>query len=137
MTKKLSKLNFAVISIACISGMASCASSSLSGRAARSDVRGRTAVSTPAPRLLVTGPVKLLHANFDRRAGVTFFKAVQADATGAIDCGGSAPVGWDGETDLEIREGEGICVAAARDVNLFWHARSGVSAPVPTQHAKR
>jgi len=117
--------------------MASCASISLPGRAARSDLRGRTAVSTPAPRLLVTGPVKLLHANFDRRAGVTFFKAAQTDATGAIDCGGSAPVGWDGETDLEIREGEGICVAAARDVNLFWHARSGVSAPVPTQHAKR
>ena len=117
--------------------MASCASTSLPGRAARPDLRGRTAVSTPTPRLLVTGPVRLLHANFDRRAGVTFFKAVQADATGAIDCGGSAPVGWDGETDLEIREGEGVCVAAARDVNLFWHARTGVDAPVPTQHAKR
>jgi hypothetical protein len=117
--------------------MASCASTSLPGRAARPDLRGRTAVSTPTPRLLVTGPVRLLHANFDRRAGVAFFKAAQTDATGAIDCGGSAPVGWDGETDLEIREGEGICVAAARDVNLFWHARTGVDAPVPTQHAKR
>ena len=117
--------------------MASCASSSLPGGAARSDLRGRTAISNPAPRLLVTGPVRLLHANFDRQAGVTFFKAAQTDATGALDCGGSAPVGWDGETDLDVREGEGICVAAARDVNLLWHARTGVAAPQATQHAKR
>jgi hypothetical protein len=94
-------------------------------------------VSTPAPLLLVTGPVRLLHANYDRRAGVTFFKAAQADGTGAIECGGSAPVRWDGETDLDVREGEGICVAAARDVNLFWHARTGANVPQPTQQAKR
>jgi hypothetical protein len=92
-------------------------------------------VSTPA--LLVTGPVRLLHANYDRRAGVTFSKAVLAEGADAIDCRGSAPLGWDGESDLEVRDGEGICVAAARDVSLLWHARSGVGAPRSTQHAKR
>ena len=114
--------------------MAACATTSPAGH---SDLRGRTAVSTPVPQLLVTGPVRLLHANYDRRAGVTFSKAVMTDGASAIDCRSAALVGWDGEADLEVREGEGICVAASRDVNLLWHARPGVSAPQPTQHAKR
>jgi hypothetical protein len=114
--------------------MAACATTS---PPVHSDLRQRTAVSSPAPQLLVTGPVRLLHANYDRRAGVTFFKAVLADGASAIDCKSGALVGWDGETDLEVREGEGVCVAAAREVNLLWHARTGVSEPQQTQQAKR
>lgn len=115
--------------------MAACGSSSPAVRSIRSDLRG-TAVSNPAPRLLVTGPVRLLHANYDRRSGVTFSKAALADGATAIDCGRSAPFGWDGESDLDVREGEGICVTAAREVSLTWHARMGVE-PRATQHAKR
>jgi hypothetical protein len=93
-------------------------------------------VSAPAPRLLVTGPVRLLHANFDRRAGVTFSKAAIPAGAVALDCGQSTPLGWDGETDLDLRAGEAICVSAAREVNLSWHARTGLEAP-PIQQAKR
>ena len=115
--------------------MAACGSSSPAVRSIRSDLRG-TAVSNPAPRLLVSGPVRLLHANYDRRSGVTFSKATLADGATAIDCGRSAPFGWDGESDLDVREGEGICVTAAREVSLTWHARMGVE-PHTAQHAKR
>src|SRR5262245_59760870 len=122
MTKKLINRKISVISISCILGMAACATTS---PPVHPDLRGRAAVSTPAPRLLVTGPIRLLHANYDRQAGVTFSKAVLAEGAAAIDCRGSAPLGWDGESDLELREGEGVCVVAARDVSLLWHARSG------------
>jgi hypothetical protein len=132
--REMSKMH--IISISCFVGLAACATSP-SLRTVRSDLRGSTAVSTPAPRLLVTGPVRLLHANYDRRAGVTFSKAVLAEGANAIDCGGSAPFGWDGTSDLDVREGEGICVTAGRAVNLVWHARTGVEAPRATQQAKR
>ena len=84
----------------------------------------------------MTGPVRLLHANYDRRSGVAFSKAALADGATAIDCRSSAPFGWDGESDLDVHEGEGICVTAAREVSLTWHARMGVE-PHAAQHAKR
>jgi hypothetical protein len=124
------------LSVSCLLGLGACASTSNSVRSSQSDVRGSTAVSAPAPRLLVTGPVRLLHANFDRRAGVTFFKAIQKDGAAGIDCGGGAAVGWDGESDLDVGQGEGICVAAAKQVSLSWHARTGVEA-AEVQQAKR
>jgi len=81
--------------------------------------------------------VRLLHANYDRRAGVTFSKAALAEGAAAIDCAGGAPFGWDGSSDLDVHEGEGICVTAAREVSLSWHARARVEAPHATQQAKR
>jgi hypothetical protein len=134
-TKPIIKKTY-VISISCAIGLAACATSP-AVRSVRSDLRVSTAVSTPAPRLLVTGPVRLLHANYDRRAGVTFFKAALSDGAATIDCATSAPLGWDGTSNLDVREGEGICVAAVREASLSWHARTGVEPPQPTQHAKR
>jgi hypothetical protein len=92
-------------------------------------------VSNQASRLIVTGPMRLLHANYDRRAGVVFFRAAQQGAA-APDCLNAAPMGWDGESDLVVGEGEAICVSAARKVHLSWHARSGAGeAPKEVQHA--
>jgi len=117
--------------------MGACASTSTSARSLKTDFRGHAAVSTLAPQLLVTGPVQVLHANYERRAAVTFFKTAPRDGVVAVDCSGGAPVRWDGKSVLEIREGESLCVAATRKVNLSWHARSGVEPPHPTQHASR
>jgi hypothetical protein len=125
-----------IISISCAVSLAACGTSSSAVSSRRSDLRGNTAVSNPAPRLLVTGPVRLLHANYDHRAGVTFSKATLADGATAIDCASSAAFGWDGESDLDVHAGEGICVTAAREVSLTWHARAGVEARA-MQHAKR
>jgi hypothetical protein len=90
---------------------------------AQVDLRGNAAVSGQGSRLIVSGPMKLLHANYDRRAGVVFSRATQR-AESAPDCSTGAPVGWDGESDLTVGQGEAICVSATRLVNLSWHARS-------------
>lgn len=116
-------------------GMA-CASPSSATRAAISDLRGNAAVSNHTSRLIVTGPMRLLHANYDRKAGVVFFRAEQQQGASAPDCVHAAPVGWDGESDLMVGEGEAICVSAARTVHLSWHARSGMGeASKGVQHA--
>ena len=71
---------------------------------------------------------------------MTFFKAARKEGATGIDCGGGAVVGWqvawDGESDLDVAKGEGICVASAKQVNLSWHARMGVEA-AGVQQAKR
>jgi hypothetical protein len=126
--------NVTVVASLGLVGMA-CASPSGATRVAVSDLRGNAAVSDRASRLIVTGPMQLLHANYDRRAGVVFFKAAQ-EGLSAPDCQKAAPLGWDGESDLVVGEGEAICVSAARNVHLSWHARAGVvQAPKEVQHA--
>ena len=99
------------------------------------DVRGNASVSNQASRLIVSGPAKLLHANYDRKAGVVFSRAAQ-QGTASPDCLHGAPVGWDGETDLAVGDGEAICASATRTVLVSWHARSGAEvAQKEVQHA--
>ena len=118
-------------------GMA-CASPSGATRARISDLRGNAAVSGKASRVIVTGPMRLLHANYDKRAGVVFLRAEQQQGTSASDCVHAVPMRWDGDSDLAVREGEAICVSAARAVHVSWHARSGaVAAPGGVQHAMK
>ncbi|HEX2658671.1 MAG TPA: hypothetical protein VHU40_10375 [Polyangia bacterium] len=100
------------------------------------EVRESVAVSTSAePQLLVAGPTRLLHANYDRRAGVVFLRAPQQGSE-FTSCRSGVPVGWDGQSDLDVGAGESICVKASRKVNLSWHARAlGAEIPEGTQHA--
>lgn len=105
-----------------------CVSPSGATRAGISDLRGSAAVSSQASRVIVTGPMRLLHANYDRGAGVVFLRAEQQQGTSASDCSRAVPMGWDGHSDLAVREGEAICVSAARAVHVSWHARAGVEA---------
>jgi hypothetical protein len=80
--------------------------------------------------------MRLLHANYDRGAGVVFLRAEQQQGTSASDCLHAVPTGWDGESDLTVGDGEAICVAAARAVHVSWHARVGAqAAPGGAQHA--
>jgi hypothetical protein len=102
-----------------------------------SDRRGNVAVSSQASRLVVTGPIRLLHANYDRRAGLVFSKTVQ-QGPASPDCSNGVPVvGWDGESDLMVSAGETLCASSARAVQLSWHGRSGldVVAEKEVQHA--
>lgn len=100
-----------------------------------SDVRSNVAVAAAAPAVLLAGPTRLLHANFDRRAGVVFTR-VSLQQGGIPDCRSGVAVAWDGESDLEVRADELICVGAVRRVNLSWHARAvGAEIPEGTQHA--
>ena len=93
------------------------------------------ALAAAKPSVLVAGPTRLLHANYDRRAGVVFTK-VPLPAGAAPSCLAGTPVAWDGESDLEVSASEVICVGSARRVNLAWHART-VTPPFPAgvQHA--
>jgi hypothetical protein len=100
------------------------------------DVRSNVAVVGAAPAVLVAGPTRLLHANFDRRAGVVFTRVSLQQGGTAADCRTGMPVTWDGESDLEVHADELICVGAVRRVNLSWHARAaGAEIPAGTQHA--
>jgi hypothetical protein len=115
--------------------VAGCASVATSTRAAAPDLRGNANVSTPQPRLLVAGPVELLHVNVDRKAGATFLRTPQV-AGGIPDCRSGAPLAWDGESDLYVHTGESVCVAVLRDARVSWHARSVPVGPGRgTQHA--
>ena len=90
-------------------------------------------MATPAPAFLVTGPVELLHVNVDKKAGARFIRVLHHEGA-AVDCGGGAPLAWNGESDLYMQSGESVCVAVVRDARVSWHAR-----PMPTpagfQHA--
>jgi hypothetical protein len=94
------------------------------------------AVAAAAPAVLIAGPTRLLHANFDRRAGVVFTRVSLRRAGAIPDCRSGVAVAWDGESDLEVQADELICVGAVRRVNLSWHARAaGAEIPEGTQHA--
>jgi hypothetical protein len=100
------------------------------------DVRSNVAVAAAAPAVLIAGPTRLLHANFDRRAGVVFTRVSLQQGGADPDCGTGVAVAWDGESDLDVRAGELICVRAVRRVNLSWHARAdGAEIPAGTQQA--
>jgi hypothetical protein len=97
------------------------------------DLRGTARVSTPAPALLVMGPVKLLHVNVDKKAGAHFIRVPNHDGT-MPDCGSGAPLAWDGESDLVVGAGESVCVAVVHDARVSWHARQ-MPAPIGFQRA--
>jgi hypothetical protein len=100
------------------------------------DVRSNVAVPAAAPAVLIAGPTRLLHANFDRRAGVVFTRVSWPQGGAVPSCGSGVAVAWDGESDLDVGAGELICVGAVRRVNLSWHARPvGAEIPEGTQHA--
>jgi hypothetical protein len=74
------------------------------------------------------GPVTLLHANVDKKAGAHFIRVRNRD-TAMPNCDGGAPLAWDGESDLDVPSGESICVAVAHKAGISWHARQ---LPEPT-----
>jgi hypothetical protein len=102
--------------------VAGCATATTSTRAAAHDLRGNANVSTPQPRLLVAGPVELLHVNVDRKAGATFLRVPRL-AGALADCRNGAPLAWDGESDLYVRQDESVCVAVLHNARVSWHAR--------------
>jgi hypothetical protein len=115
--------------------IAGCATATTTARASATDLRGNANVSTPQPRLLVAGPVELLHVNVDRKAGATFLRVPRL--AGALpDCRSGAPLIWDGESDLFVRQDESVCVAVRHNARVSWHARQVPAGLTQgTQHA--
>jgi hypothetical protein len=101
-----------------------CATGQTTARVHSTDLRGSARVSTPAPVVIVMGPVRLLHVNVDKKAGAHFIRVPHRDgATALADCGNGAPLAWDGESDLDVGSGESVCVAVNHDTRISWHAR--------------
>src|SRR5262245_35262694 len=97
-------------------------------RPREAELRPTVAVSDPAPQLLVSGPVVVLHMSVDRRRGgaVTVFRAPRHDGT-AADCR-SGPQHHGDVVDatrasLLVPANESLCAIATRPALVSWHAR--------------
>ena len=74
------------------------------------DIRGAAAVTGRDAQPLVAGPIRLLHANFESRVAPHFSRVWKRGDH--IDCNSATPLAWDGQTEVELRKDELICVAA-------------------------
>jgi hypothetical protein len=111
-----------------------CASSSGAARPLTTDVRGNASLLGQQARPMVVGPMRLLHANFDRKAKVKFTRTWQRD--GGADCRNGAPLSWDGESEIQIQKDELVCVSGTARSAVAWHGRSVTADALPmTGHA--
>ncbi len=98
------------------------------------DIRGAAAVSGHEMQPLVAGPIRLLHANFESRT-VPQFSLVWRRGD-HVDCNSATPLAWDGQTEVELRKDELICVAAGAPARIWWHGRSlDQTTPAATEQA--
>jgi hypothetical protein len=112
-------------------GAAACASSG-----APAEMRGRTALLGTEARMVVAGPVRLLHMNADK-PNVTVYRVPRLEGTEA-DCRSvrqELVVDWDRESALQIGKDETVCASGTRLTHLSWHARQISAELVGTQHA--
>ena len=110
------------------------------GRDAGRDLRpqGKRSGIGQASRVIVTGPLRLLHANYDKGAGVVFLRAAQQQGTSASDCVDAVPMGWGWESDLAVREGEAIlCLGGARGPRVVARALGCSGGTGGVQHAMK
>jgi hypothetical protein len=112
------------------------------------EVRVATRVENGSPRLVVTGPARLLHVDVHGQRPLNLY-GVRRGADGKVSCldgarGQVRPLREHASNELNIvvAAGEALCVvddaagaATARDTDVSWHARSGTDAPVETVHA--
>ena len=99
--------------------LAGCATTA--GQAPVQDVRGDALLTGHEVQLLIAGPIRLLHANFDTRANLQFTKTRRGSAS--ADCGSGTPLAWNGEGAVELEKDELICVVATKPTRISWHGR--------------
>ena len=135
----------AVISAAAAVFLASgCAGTGAAGMQRSAEVRMATTLEAGSPKLMVSGPARLLHVDVEGHQTLNVY-TVKRDAAGAASCAGKARSeartlrqAATTELNLEVGDGEVVCLAnAAADaprVDVSWHARRGVAAPIETGH---
>jgi hypothetical protein len=98
------------------------------------DIRGDAAVTAHQAQPLVAGPIRLLHANFEGRTAPQFSRVWRRDDH--ADCASGTALAWDGQSTVELRKDELICVGAATPGRIWWHGRSlNETAPASTEQA--
>jgi len=135
----------AIISAAAAVFLASgCAGAGASGMQRAAEVRVATTLEAGSPKLMVSGPARLLHVDVEGHQTLNVY-TVKRDAAGEASCA-VAPRGEaralrqaaTTELNLQVGDDEVVCLAnAAGDaprVDVSWHARRGAGAPIEVGH---
>ena len=88
------------------------------------EVRGRTALQGTEAKVVIVGPMRLLHLDSDR-SGVMVYRVPRHLGTEA-DCQAAKNemlVSWDRESNLQVGKDEMVCVSGTRRTQVSWHAR--------------
>jgi hypothetical protein len=95
-----------------------------------SDVRAQTVLNAGSPRLVVAGPARLLHVDFEGSRSVSLF-SVDSRNGGPDACRTGAPTAKRllhsnvrNALDLDVASGQTVClVADGSSVQVAWHAQ--------------
>ena len=135
----------AIISAAAAVFLASgCAGAGASGMQRAAEVRVATTLEAGSPKLMVSGPARLLHVDVEGHQTLNVY-TVKRDAAGEASCAGKTRTearalrqAATTELNLQVGDDEVVCLAnAAGDaprVDVSWHARRGAGAPIEVGH---
>ena len=136
----------AVVSAAAAVFMAS-GCSVAGGMQRTAEVRVATRLEAGSPKMIVSGPARLLHVDVHGRQTLNVY-SVKRGTDGKVSCDDQAHAklfplrhGESNELNMVVAEGEALCLAndansgAPRDTDVSWHARRGADAPAETAHA--
>jgi hypothetical protein len=137
----------AVISAAAAVFVASGCSVAGAGMQRAAEVRVATTLEVGSPKLIVSGPARLLHVDVHGRQSLNVY-SVKRGADGKVSCTDKVPAarlslrhGASNELNLVVRADEAICMAndasevSPRNADVSWHARRGADAPAEVAHA--
>jgi len=109
------------------------------------EVRVATSLDAGTPKLVVSGPARLLHVNVYGNQTLNVY-SVKRGVDGAVDCAGKTRSAVralhqraSNELNLVVHSDEGVCLAneadtAAPRADVSWHARRGDDVPVEVAH---
>jgi hypothetical protein len=137
----------AVISAAAAVFVASGCSVAGGGMKRAAEVRVATTLEAGSPKMIVSGPARLLHVDVHGRQLLNLY-TVKRSADGTVSCADQArsPVvplrhGASNELNILVPEDEAVCLAndaretAPRNTDVSWHARRGADVPAEAGHA--
>ena len=125
----------------------------VSGGMQRAEVRVATRLEAGSPKVIVSGPARLLHVDVHGRGSLNVYSVKRA-ADGTANCADAVRSeavllrqGGSNELNMAVHADEAVCLGNAnatdtgpRGADVSWHARRGSDGPVrtaDTDHASR
>ena len=136
----------AIISAAAAAVLASgCGVTGAASMQRAAEVRVATTLEAGSPKMIVSGPARLLHVDVEGHQTLNVY-TVKRDVAGGASCAAKGRSetralrqAASTELNLEVGDDEVVCLAnAAGDAprtDVSWHARRGVGTPIETGHA--
>jgi len=137
----------AVISAAAAVFVASGCSVAGGGMNRAAEVRVATTLEAGSPKMIVSGPARLLHVDVHGRQSLNVY-SVKRGADGKVSCTDkvssarlSLRHGASNELNLVVGADEAVCLAndagdaSPRNTDVSWHARRGADVPAEAGHA--